>query len=71
MLCEPDLRGYIHKSKLTSLFGSVVMNREPLWGLSSPYLWEVDLPTANYLSNKHGALWLMSAGDTLNGLRKE
>lgn len=37
MLYEPDLGGYIRKSKLTGLFGSVVMNSEPLWGLSSPH----------------------------------
>lgn len=36
MLCKPDLGGYILKSKLAGLFGSVVMNSEPLWELTNP-----------------------------------
>lgn len=37
MLCEPDFGGYIRKRKLAGLFGSLVMNSEPLWGFSGPY----------------------------------
>lgn len=37
MLGEPDFGGYIRKRKLAGLFGSLVMNSEPLWGFSGPY----------------------------------
>lgn len=70
MLCEPGLRDCLCKSKLASLFGRV-------WWITSPS-GDSPAPTkggrsshSQYLSNQRGALHLMSAWDTLNGLRKE
>lgn len=70
ILCETGLRDCLCKSKLASLFGRV-------WWITSPS-GDSPAPTkggrsshSQYLSNQRGALHLMSAWDTLKGLRKE
>jgi len=37
MLCEPHLGGYMLRSKLAGLFGSMGISSQPLWGVASAY----------------------------------